>query len=144
MGRHGNKTFSIQAGPTRFLRSRKRRGDILSRAPAGIAQSVRDKPRQDVRINVQPFRLPHDWFPPGQTQPSEILVDRRFELFPAPRGVDVFDSQEKLAPTCLGRPPGCQGRKCVSYVKKTCRRWGKTFAHSGSLHDDYGRAHVQF
>src|SRR5712691_1414673 len=62
---------------------------------ARIDQALRLEPLERPAIGFEMLRLaPHVGFP-SHAEPGEILVDRRFEPWPAARPVDVLDAQQQ-------------------------------------------------
>ena len=79
------------------VRGRGRRGDVGTRAEAGIEEFGSAQRAQRGAIGVEPHRLAHGRFVPGQAEPAQILADAFDERFAAAPGIDILDPQQEGA-----------------------------------------------
>ena len=110
-----------------FLRCRKRRPDIRTRAGAAIDQAHFIKRCKCTLIRRAPPRLEHRRVIPIEFQPAQILFDRGDEIWANARCIQVLEAQQKSAfgvPRCLPCDPCRIG---MAMVQKSCRTGGETF-----------------
>jgi hypothetical protein len=63
---------------------------------------------------------------PLKTQPGQVFIDRRLELGPAARGVDVLDAQDEAPAYVARRFRRCQGGQGVAAVQPAAGRRRET------------------
>lgn len=88
-------------------------GDLPAAAEIAIQQPTALEPLQRLVVVGHVLGLTADGPFPAQTQPGEILQDRRLVFGAAAGAVDVLDTQNEPAARGPGRLPGGQGGKGV-------------------------------
>jgi len=121
-----------------FMRRRGRGGDILAAAETGIKQAGGFEAFERCGVVGKMLRLsPHRLFP-IDSQPMQILDERRFEFRLAARAVDILDAEQEAA-AALTR--GAMGEECgmsMAEMEKACRTGRESRNNLGSEGEGHG------
>ena len=117
------------------MRSRKRLGDVCSRAEAGVNEAPLAKLVERVLVQVRTLRLHHRRLVPLKPQPAQVFEDAVDELGPAAAGVEILDPEAKAAAARPGMGMTKRGREGMAEMQPSRRRGSETCDLQDSLHD---------
>ncbi len=122
------RQMAASAGIKRYVALRRGRGlgDIPARTETGIKHAERIELRQGRAIFGEMRGLPPHRPIPIEAEPSEIFQNRRCEVFPDARGIDIFETQEKPASALPRRHPGEKRRIGMAEMQIAGRGWCET------------------
>ena len=127
----GTVLFAVAMG-----RGGDRFGDLAARAEAAINQAAFDQPFEQARIFLHVRGLAAHWLFPFETQPRQVLVDRRFVFLPRAALVDVLDPEQEAPVRGAGGVEGGQRRERVAEMQIACGRRGE------ARHKTHGRGRL--